>query len=40
MSVTATEAKQFLVDRIAAEAEREGAPLDEAEKELLCLGED
>ncbi len=39
MSVTATEAKQFLVDRIAAEAEREGAPLDEAEKELLCLGE-
>ena len=39
MSMTAAEAKQFLVDRVAAEAEREGAPLDEVEKGLLCLGE-
>ncbi len=39
MSVTAAEAKQFLVDRIAAEAEREGASLDAVEKEMLGLGE-
>ena len=39
MSTSIAEAKQFLVDRIAAEAESEGAPLDEVEKELLCWGE-
>lgn len=39
MSATAAEAKQFLVDRISAEAEREGAPLDAKEKEMLGLGE-
>ena len=32
MSMSIAEAKQFLADRIAAEAEREGAPLDDAEK--------
>lgn len=39
MSMTAAEAKQFLVDRIAAEAEREGAPLDAIEKDMLGFGE-
>ncbi len=39
MSVTAAEAKQFLIDRIAAEAERGGAPLDEVDKEMLGFGE-
>jgi len=39
MSMSIAEAKQFLADRIAAEAEREGAPLDDAEKEMLSFGE-
>ncbi|MFZ0394203.1 MAG: hypothetical protein WCF17_12980 [Terracidiphilus sp.] len=39
MSISVAEAKRFLVDRIAAEAERGGAPLDEAETELLGFGE-
>jgi len=39
MSATTAEARQFLVDRIAAEAEREGAPLDAMEKEMLGFAE-
>jgi hypothetical protein len=39
MSTSVAEAKQFLVDRIAAEAEREGAPLSEIEKAMLAFSE-
>jgi hypothetical protein len=39
MSVSIAEAKQFLVDRIAAEAEREGAPLNTIEKDMLGFAE-
>lgn len=39
MSVTPAEARQFLVERIAAESDREGAPLDEAELEMLGFAE-
>ena len=39
MGVSIAEAKQFLVDRIAAEAEREGAPLDAVEKDMLGFAE-
>ncbi len=33
------QAKQFLVDRIAEEAAREGAPLDEVETSMLAFSE-
>jgi hypothetical protein len=39
MSTSVAGAKQFLVDRIAAEAERGGAPLNEAEKAMLAFSE-
>ncbi len=39
MATSVANAKQFLVDRIAAEAEREGAPLNEMEKAMLAFSE-
>ena len=39
MATSVAEAKQFLVDRIAAEAEREGAPLNEIESAMLAFSE-
>ncbi|UWZ85662.1 hypothetical protein [Occallatibacter riparius] len=39
MATSVASAKQFLVDRIAAEAEREGAPLNEIEKAMLAFSE-
>jgi hypothetical protein len=39
MSTSVAEAKQFLANRIAAEAEREGAPLSEIEKAMLAFSE-
>lgn len=39
MSMSVAEAKQFLVERIAAEAQREGAPLDAVEMDMLGFAE-
>ena len=39
MNMSIAEAKQFMADRIAAEAVREGAPLGEIEKEMLLFSE-
>jgi hypothetical protein len=39
MGTSVANAKQFLVDRIAAEAEREVAPLNEIEKAMLAFSE-
>ena len=39
MSMSIAGAKQFLIDRITAEAERDGVPLDMMEKEMLGFGE-
>jgi hypothetical protein len=39
MSPGVATAKQFLVNRIAAEAERDGAPLNEIEKAMLAFSE-
>jgi hypothetical protein len=40
MATSLAKAKQFLVDRIATEAEREGAPLNEIENAMLAFSED
>ncbi|HWE87154.1 MAG TPA: hypothetical protein VG267_19565 [Terracidiphilus sp.] len=39
MSTSIADAKQFLVSRVCAEAEREGAPLSEIEKDMLIFSE-
>jgi hypothetical protein len=39
MGTSVAKAKQFLADRIAAEAEREVAPLNETEKAMLAFSE-
>jgi len=36
---TSREAKEFLAEKIAAEAEREGVPLAEVERKMLCFSE-
>ena len=39
MATSVANAKEFLVDRIAAEADREGLPLSEIEKAMLAFSE-